>query len=234
MPSWIEPPPKQRRTGCLGKGCLMLVIFLVLLAVAFFIGGYVGVRYVVTSTAPREIPQVETSEAEQAAVRNRWEEFQALPRSTPASTTTETTTTTEAAPAPTPPAGHRIELTATDINQLIAGNRKIRGKAYVAIENNVARVQVSVPLEKVGFRGRYLNGELQVRSAPDRNPRNIEITEVSMGGVSDKVLNTLLGFRSLRSYADQYASEYDITSFAIEDNKVIIENGGKTIPGVTR
>ena len=42
MPSWIEPPPKQRRTGCLGKGCLMLVIFLILLAVAFFVGGYVG------------------------------------------------------------------------------------------------------------------------------------------------------------------------------------------------
>ena len=103
----------------------------------------------------------------------------------------------------------------------------------MSIENNLAHVQVSVPLEKVGFRGRFLNGELQVRAAPDRNPRNIEITEVSLGGVSDKILNSLLGFRSLRSYADQYATEYDITSFAIEDNKVIIENG-RAIPGVTK
>ena len=71
------------------------------------------------------------------------------------------------------------------------------------------------------------------RPAPDRNPRNIEITEVSVGGVSDKILNSLLGFRSLRSYADEYATQYDIRSFAIEDNKVVIENGGKTIPGVT-
>lgn len=214
---------------------MMVVAFLILLAVAFFIGGYVGVRYVVTSDKPKEIPQVESTEAEQQAVRNRWEEFKAGPSSTPVDTTVATTTatpTTESTPAPTP-SSNRIELTAADINQLIAGSRKTHGKAFVSIENNVARVQVSVPLEKVGFQGRFLNGELQVRSSPDRNPRNIEITEVSMGGVSDKILNSLLGFRSLRSYADQYATEYDITSFAIEDNKVIIENG-RAIPGVTR
>ena len=234
MPTWIEPPPKQRRTGCLGKGCITLVVFLILLAVAFFVGGYVGVRYVVTSTTPKEIPPIETTQADQEAVRTRWEEFKAGPRSTPVDTTiaTTTTTTTEPTPAPTP-ASNRIELSATDINQLIAGSRKLNGKAFVSIENNVARVQVSVPLEKVGFRGRFLNGELQVRSAADHNPRNIEITEVSLGGVSEKILNSLLGFRSLRSYADQYATEYDITSFAIEDNKVIIENS-RVIPGVTR
>ena len=231
MPTWIEPPPKQRRTGCLGKGCMTLVVFLILLAVAFFIGGYVGVRYVVTSTAPREIPQIESSQAEQAAVKQRWEEFKAGQLTVATQTTTAPDgTTTEVAPAST---ANRIELSASDINHLIAGSRKLNGKAFVAIENNIARVQVSVPLEKVGFRGRFLNGELQVRSAPDRNPRNIEITEVSLGGVSDKVLNALLGFRSLRSYAVQYATEYDIKTFAIEDNKVIIENG-RPVPGMTR
>jgi hypothetical protein len=205
----------------------MLVVFLILLAVAFFVGGYVGVRYVVTSTTPKEIPQIETSEADQAAVQQRWEEFKVTPRNAPVDTTA-----TESLP-PTTPSTNRIELSAADINQLIAGNRKLRGKAFVTIDNNTARVQVSVPLEKAGFRGRFLNGELQVRAAPDRNPRNIEVTEVSLGGVSDKILNSLLGFRSLRSYVDQYATEYDITSFAIEDNKVIIENG-RSIPGVTK
>jgi hypothetical protein len=227
-PTWIEPPPKSRKTGCLGKGCMMLVVFVILLGVAFFIGGYVGVRYVVTSDQPKQIPEVETSEADQATVKQRWEEFKAGPRASAEATTRADGTTAE----PTP-SSNRIELSATDINQLIAGSKKLRGKAFVSIENNVARVQVSVPLEKAGFRGRFLNGELQVRSAPDRNPRNIEITEVSVGGVSDKILNSLLGFRSLRSYADEYATEYDIRSFAIEDNKVLIENGGKTIPGVT-
>src|ERR1041384_2227116 len=233
MPSWIEPPPKTRKTGCLGKGCMMLVVFVILLGVAFFIGGYVGVRYVVTSDQPKQIPEIETSEADQAAVKQRWEEFKSGPRTSATDAATAPADGTTAAEATPTPSTNHIELSATDINQLIAGSKKLRGKAFVSIENNVARVQVSVPLEKAGFKGRFLNGELQVRSAPDRNPRNIDITEVSVGGVSDKILNTLLGFRSLHSYADEYATEYDIRSFAIEDNKVVIENGGKTIPGVT-
>ena len=231
MTSWIEPPPKQKGMGCLGKGCLLFVIFVILLAVAFFIGGYAGVRYVVTSTAPREIPQIETAEADQRAVENRWEEFKTSRNITSATMSQDAPPLEGATPAPT---ANRIELTASDINQLIAGSRKLRGKAYVSIENNVARVQVSVPLEKVGFRGRFLNGEFQARPAPDGNPRNLEVTEVSLGGVSEKVLNALLGFRSLRSYTDQYATEYDITRLAIENNTVIIEHGGKPIPGVTR
>jgi hypothetical protein len=231
MTSWIEPPPKQKGMGCLGKGCLMFFVFVILLAAAFFIGGYAGVRYVVTSTEPREIPPIESSEAEQRAVRERWEEFKSSRNMT-------TATVTQDAPvegaAPTPSSANRIELTASDINSMIAGSRKLRGKAYVSIENNVARIQVSVPLEKVGFRGRFLNGEFQARAAADGNPRNLEVTEVSLGGVSEKVLNALLGFRSLRSYVDQYASEYAITSLKIDNNTVIIEHGGGPIPGVSR
>jgi hypothetical protein len=229
MTSWIEPPPKQKGMGCLGKGCLLLVIFIVLLAAAFFIGGYVGVRYVVTSTEPREIPQIEISEPEQREVHNRWEAFKSS--QAPAETVTQEPPADGAPPAPS---GNRIELTASDINQLIAGSRKLRGKAYVSIENNVARVQVSVPLEKVGFRGRFLNGEFQARAAADGNPRDLEVTEVSLGGVSEKVLNALLGFRSLRSYTDQYASEYDVRSLTIQNNVVIIEKGARPIPGVTQ
>ena len=215
----------------------MLVIFIILLGVAFFIGGYVGVRYVVTSDKPKEIPQIQASEADQAAVKQRWDEFTAGQRTTTVAEAppqpADGTTSTEVVPSPTPGV-NRIELTASDINQLISGSRKLNGKAFVSIENNVARVQVSVPLEKVGLRGRFINGELQVRPAPDGNPRNLEITEVSLGGVSDKILNSLLGFRSLRSYADEYATQYDIRSFTIQDNRVIIESGGKPIPGVTR
>src|SRR5437868_6101781 len=149
MPAtWIEPPPRTKRNGCLGKGCMMIVVFLVLLAVAFFVGGYVGVRYVVTSKEPKQIPQIETTEADQQAARAKWEQFKAGPPSAPVQESTSGTTTTEVAPAATPGA-NRVELTASEINQLIAGSRKLNGKAFVTIENNVARVQVSVPLEKV-------------------------------------------------------------------------------------
>jgi hypothetical protein len=204
MTSWIEPPPRQRRTGCLGKGCLLIICVFVLLIAAFCIGMYAGLRYFVTSSTPREIPQVQVSETEEKAVRARWVEFETAGKSKQST---------------------RIELTADDINQLIAGSRKMRGKAFVSVENNVARVQVSIPLEKVGFRGRFLNGEFTVRPAADRNPRNLEVTQVSLtgGAASEAVLKALLGTRSVRSYVEEYADEYSVTMFTIEDNKVIIE-----------
>ena len=159
MTSWIEPPPKRKGMGCFGKGCLLTIVLLVLLAVAFLIGLYTG-------TKPVEIPQVQTSEDEQNAVRARWSEFEAASRNEPELTPDLPTPppAPEEAPAPdvapspvpSPPSANRIELTANDINQLIAGSRRARGKAFVSIDNNVARVRISVPLDKVGIRGPFL------------------------------------------------------------------------------
>jgi hypothetical protein len=224
MTSWIEPPPKPKGMGCLGKGCLLIIIFLVLLVVAFVIGFYVG-------TKPKEMPQVQTSEDEQNAVAARWDEFEAASKqeTTPvAPTVSPTTPAPDATPVPeaTPPSPNRIELTANDINQLIARGRRTRGKAFVSIDNNVAHVQVTVPLEKVGFRGRYLNGEFTVHAPADRNPRSLQITQMSLSGVPDGVLSTLLGSRSIQSYVDEFAGEHGITSFTIENNKVILETSG--------
>ena len=231
MTSWIEPPPKQKGMGCLGKGCLLIILFLLLLVVAFVIGFYVG-------TKPREIPQVQTSEDEQNAVRTRWDEFEAASRNEqvmnpPVPTLSplpDVTPPPDVTPTPvaTPASANRIELTANDINQLIARGRKTRGKAFVSIDNDVARVQVTIPLEKVGFRGRYLNGEFAIRASPDRNPRNLQVTQMSLTGVPDGVLNSLLGARSVQSYVDEFASEHGIATFTIENNKVILEtNGGR-------
>jgi len=213
--------------GCLGKGCLLIAAFLILLAIAFVIGVYVG-------TKPREIPQVQTTEEEQNAVRARWDEFEAASRNEPVATPTPSSPTPEVAPAadetptpaPTPPSPNRIELTAADINALISRGRRTRGKAFVSIENDVAHVQITVPLDKVGFRGRYLNGEFAVHAPPDRNPRNLQITQMSMTGLPDGVVNSLLGSRSVQSYVDEFASEHGITSFTIENNRVILETHG--------
>jgi hypothetical protein len=228
MTSWIEPPPKQKGMGCLGKGCLLIVVFLVLLIVAFFIGGYAGIRYVVTSPKPREIPQAQTSEEEQNAVQARWEEFEAASRNK--QEMSPVVPGLSPTPDVTPASANRIELTANDINQLIARSRKLRGKAFVSIDNNVGRIEVSIPLEKVGFRGRYLNGEFAVRSSADRNPGNIQVTQVSLSGgsASEAVLKALLGTHSVRGYVDEFANKYGVATFTIEDNKAIIEtNSGR-------
>ncbi len=219
-PAWFEPPPKQRKgIGCFGKGCLILIVSLLVLAAVFFGVGYVSVRSAVTASAPRELPTVVTSETEERAVRRRWENFKSENRDRAAATET-----VDAAQARTPP---RIEFSASDINQLIAANRNSRGKAFVSIENNVGHVQVSIPLEKVGFPGRYLNGDFDVSASPDGDPWEIRVTKTSLSGVDvpEKMLNLLLGARSLRSYIDQYAGEYDVSKVYIIDNKAVLETG---------
>ncbi len=219
-PAWFEPPPKQRKgIGCFGKGCLILIVSLLVLAAVFFGVGYVSVRYAVTASAPRELPTVVTSETEERTVRQRWENFKSASRDRAAATEA-----VDAAQARTPP---RIEFSASDINQLIAANRNSRGKAFVSIENNVGHVQVSIPLEKVGFSGRYLNGDFEVTASPDGDPWRIHVTKTSLSGVDvpEKMLNLLLGARSLRSYMDQYAGEYDVSKVYIIDNKAVLETG---------
>lgn len=208
MNTWIEAPPPRRGMGCFGKGCITLLVLVVLLTAAFFIGSYVGVRYVVTSSKPRELPVVEPEPPVQQEARERWDEFERSSKSEQ--------------PA-------RIEYTASEINQLIAANRKARGKAYVSIENNVGHVQVSIPLEKIGFRGRFLNGQFEVRAAENRDPHGLRLTNISLSGVDvpERALNALVGGRSLASYIDQYSQEFRVTGFAIEDNKVILETNGE-------
>ena len=39
------------------------------------------------------------------------------------------------------------------------------------------------------------------------------------------MLNSLVGARSLRSYIDQYAGEYDVSKVYIIDNKAVLETG---------
>jgi hypothetical protein len=233
MSTWVEAPPQPKRGlgCCLGKGCLILIVFSLLLAVTFVVGGYIGARHAFTSTAPRQLPLVPTSEEQQQAVLQRWDNFENKVRNPeappPPSESSPQPQTGNVTPAQ--PAAPTIDFTAADINQLIAANRKARGKAFVSIENNVGRVAVSIPLSKVGLRGRYLNADFEVRSSPDGDPRKIQVTMKSLRGVQvpERVFNLILGSRSLRGYLDsyisEYRSEYGISKFEIADNKVILQ-----------
>lgn len=210
MNGWIEPPPRQKGMGCFGKGCLLLLVFIVLLVAAFFIGAYVG-----TSTKPRELPLAGGSDAETQEVTTRWEQFKELSRMPVQNLPVDGATPS--------PHTNRIELSADEINQLIAANRKSRGKASVSIENNIGHVQVSIPLDKVGFRGRYLNGDFTIPPPADGNPRNLQVTQMSLGGMPESVLKALFGSRSVGSYVDEFVRQYHVTKLTIENNKAIIE-----------
>ena len=212
MTTWIEPPPPQRKGGCCGKGCLILAAFLILLGIAFAAGTYFAVRYLRAEYFPAQraaLPPAVATPDQQQAVRTRWDEFEAAARADE--------------PA-------RIELTADDLNALIASEPDLRGKAQVTIENNIGHLRVSVPLEAVPWlRGHYVNAECTVQSAPDGNPDHARVTQIAINGrpVGEELLRWQYGAWSLRRYMSTWSTERNLDTFEIAGGKVILENKGR-------
>ncbi|HEV2047538.1 MAG TPA: hypothetical protein VGQ95_13200 [Chthoniobacterales bacterium] len=206
--SWIEPPPPQKGLGCFGKGCLILLVFFILLGLAFIGGTYLAARYLRSEYFPTtqvQLPAPTATEDEQQAARSRWDSFEKAARTH--------------RPA-------RIELTADDLNALIASEPKLRGKAHVSIDSNVARLQVSVPLGDVRWlKGHYLNAECTVQSAVAGNPADARVTSIVVNGrsVGEDVLKWQYGSWSLHRYISDWSDERNLEKFEIGDGKVILE-----------
>ncbi len=207
MSTWIEPPPPPAGMGCFAKGCLTLLVFVIFLLFALSFGTYLGFRYFLTAAAPKPITEVSVTPDEAQTLRQRWDDFEAARK--------------HHRPA-------RVEFSARELNQLISANHELRGKAFVSIENNVFHLVVSAPLRKLGFRGRYVNGEIAVQPPPDGRPRGLEIKKIALSGVdvSERVLDFISGGHSLRSYIDQYSDDDEVTKVQIEGDKVILECRG--------
>lgn len=231
MATVVEQPP-QPRAGlgcCLGKGCLILVCLFFFLFLALVCGAYFGLQ-TFTSTEPRELPHVETSEAQQQEVLQRWDHFENAVQdyrtnSGNADVNSQPQPQTSTTVPNQPPAKPRIELTAGDINQMISANRHSRGKAFVSIAGGVGHVALSIPMpRRIALGERYLNANFDVRSSPTGDVSGIQ---VSLQGA--RWLSSLIGGRSIRGWVDpyinQYRSEYDVTSFKIEGDRVVLEAG---------
>ena len=108
---------------------------------------------------------------------------------------------------------------------MIAANRHSRGKAFVSIDDGVGHVSVSIPTPRRARLGeRYLNVDFEVRAAPNGDVSGIQI---SLQGA--RWLSSLLGGRSIRGWVDpyisQYRNEYDVSTFKILGDKVVLEAG---------
>ena len=234
MNARVEPPPK-RGMGCFAKGCLILIACAVLLVVVGVGGSFWSLRHVYLSDKPALIPEASTpSETTGAATPD--ETSVATPTKRAAAAVRERLDTMKNAA----PAHERtgVELTAADINALIASNRKSAGMASVSIDGNVAQVQVSIPLERLDapFRNafgpgqRYLNGTVTIVAPPGTNASNVQLSGVTVNGhpFPTGLLDWgLLGVGpSLRSYVMKYANQYGVTDGEIRDGKVILYTSG--------
>src|SRR5207302_8341151 len=139
MNTWVEAPQRQKGLGCFALGCLILLLFEIVLAIACFAGMYWGFQrhsaivhgvYWLAKThsiaaEPVPVPEFTGSDTQTQNVRERWQDFEQNARAGQAA---------------------EIELTADDMNALLAANQDARGKAFVAIDGNQLRLQACVPL----------------------------------------------------------------------------------------
>ena len=204
--SWIEPPPERHGIGCFVKGCLILVVFSILLALSFVAGYYYAQKHDYFSTHHEQLPISRATIDEETEVRARWDSFE------------------KAAHANEPA---RLELSADDINALIAAEPKLRGNAYVNIDGSNGHLQISMPLAKGGwFRNRYVNAQCSVQSGANGKPEDVRITSIVVNGqpVGEEALQWRYGrMPSFRSYIADWIGQNNLKTLEIADGKVILE-----------
>jgi hypothetical protein len=218
----LQPPPVQPRgMGCLGKGCLILSIFVLFLIVAGAIGMYFGLKknsailrglywaqgtkMLASEASP--VPQFEATEENIGASERKWNDFERASRT--------------GQPA-------HVELTADDLNNLIAKNHHLRGKVFVALENNRMHVQASIPLKEFLRRdGYYLNGDVLVQTDGPSSLDHPPLSSITINGrtLPPDLLNWKFRSRSLSDYARRHKNQ--VNSFEIRDGKVIIDKSGE-------
>jgi hypothetical protein len=218
MNTWIEGPPAQekRGMGCVGKACLILACFIVLLMIAGTIE-YFGMRphsavvnsvvwatkAHVLSQEPSPVPQFQTTEQNINQTRQKWKDFEKNTRNQPAF----------------------IELTADDLNNLIARIRHLRDKAFVTIEDNRLRIRMSVPVgEYVRDGNYYLNADIVITSQGRQSLDNPRVSGIIINNQSlpSDVLDWKYDGRPLRDYLGQHGAALRDDTIEIRDGRVII------------
>jgi hypothetical protein len=220
MNTWVEAPPRRKGLGCFARGCLILLVFAIVLAIACFAGMYWGLSrhsalfygtYWLAKTrsiaqAPTPVPESSASEQQIQSVRERWQDFEQKTRA--------------GQPA-------EIELSADDINSLIATTPDVRSKVFASIERNQLRLQASVPighfLSKPGY---YFNGDVTIELNGVQLLDNPQFSRITINGeqVPTDFLNWKYRSRHLREYLADQRNAYEIGTIEIRDGKAILRS----------
>ncbi len=220
MNAWVEPPPRRQGLGCFGRGCLILLVFGTVLAIACFAGIYWGLQqhsaivhgiYWLAKThsiaeAPVPVPEFNASENQIQSVLERWQDFEQKTRAGQPS---------------------EIELTADDINILIVTNRDIRGKVFVSIDGSRLHLQTSIPFgELLGLRGYYFNDDITIEFKDAESLENPQLSRliVNEKEVPSDLLDWKYRSRRLRDYLADYRNDHNVGSIAVRDGKVILRS----------
>ncbi len=169
-PETYGQPPRER--GCFFYGCLFASIIALLVLIAAGVAGYFLYRATdrfvqeYTSTEPRELPKVELPAEERRSLEDRVESFKKALE----------------AREPTEP----LVLTGDDINAWIESHTELKGKVYVSLEGDKVKAKISLPLSDIidiGMtRGRYLNGEAELKASLQDGIPIVTIQTIEVNG----------------------------------------------------
>ena len=215
----VEAPPPKEGLGCFARGCLILVVFGIVLAIACVAGLYWGFQrhsaivhgiYWLAKThsiaqAPDPVPEFAASEEQIQRGQERWRDFEQKIRA--------------GQPA-------QIELTTDDINSLIAASRDKRWKAFVSMEENRLRIQTSVWLGEFLGRAGYFNGDIMIQLNGAQSLEHPQLNRIVVNSkpVPRDLLNWKYRSRRLRDYVAKYRNSYDIGTIEIRDGKLILQS----------
>ena len=220
MNTWVEAPPRRKGLGCFARGCLILLIFAIVLAIAGFAGLYWGLHrnsalfygsYWLAKTrslaeAPTPVPEFNPSDQQIQLVQERWQDFEQKTRAGQAA---------------------EIELSADDINALIATSDDLRGKVFASIEGNRLRLQASLPIGGVlGRPGYYFNGDVIIELKGAQSLDSAQFSRITING--EQIPTDFLDWKyrslQLREYLTDQRNAYEIGTIEIRDSKIILRS----------
>jgi hypothetical protein len=199
---------------------LILSVFVIVLVIAGFGGTYWGLHrhsalfygnYWLAKThsiaaAPTPVPEFNASDQQIQRVRERWQDFEQKTRAGQAA---------------------EIELSADDINALIATTEDVRGKLFASIDGNQLHLQTSVPIGGfLGKPGYYFNGDLIIELNGVQSLDSPRFSRITINGqqVPTDFLDWKYRSRQLREYLVDQRNAYDIGTIEIRDGKVILRS----------
>ncbi|MDG3005001.1 hypothetical protein [Paludisphaera mucosa] len=163
---------EPRRRGCFFYGCVIAIVLSVLLMLGLALAALVAYRTFLTyrdmytATAPVELPKPALVGEEQKRAVARIEAFRDAVE-----------------------AGGKVEplvLGGDDLNALIQESPRLKDRIYLSIVGDKIKAKVSFPLSEIKdislTRGRFLNGEAEVRLALKNGAVKVEVVSMLVDG----------------------------------------------------
>ena len=206
-----EVAPEKQLGSCLLYGCLFSFLLILILVVVVGFTGYWFVKGQVnkyTADKPADLPIIEYSQVELAAIESRVEKFRE---------TIEDGKTPDV-----------LVLTADDLNALISKEDELKGRVHVAIQEGQVLGEVSIPTDFIpGGKGRYFNASATLNVSLDNGVLIVTLADATVNG--ERVPQEIIENIGKENLAEDIGKDPEVAdilrrfdSLTIDEDKIIL------------